>query len=149
MIDSALQAGRIPENEGRDEQVHTAGAVALVRRGAVADCAEPVEEDGAAERILLLPLVEAAVATAPQVGILQPVERKESPFQLSQFAAREGQTVLPGIGRELAEDHRSGDRSLCDRQGEAQQVDPWVTEDADIEGARHQRSALGRHGHSR
>ena len=36
------------------EQVQTAGAVALVFIGAVADFAEPVEEYGAAERILLL-----------------------------------------------------------------------------------------------
>ncbi len=121
----------------------------LVLVGAVADFAEPIEEDGAAERILLLPLVEADVATATQVGILQPVERKESPFQLAQFAEREGQTVLSGIGRELREDHRSGDRSLFDRQGEAQQFAPVVTEDADIEGTGHQRSELGRYGHSR
>ena len=37
--------------------------------------------------------------------VLQPLKRKESPFQLSQFAQREGQAVLPGIGRELAQDH--------------------------------------------
>jgi hypothetical protein len=77
--------------------------VALVLVGAVADFAESVEEYGAAERILLLTLVEADVATTTQLGVLQPLERKESPFQLSQFAQRERQAVLAGIGRELAQ----------------------------------------------
>ena len=54
--------------------------MALVLVGAVADFAESVEEYGAAERILLLTLVEADVATTTQLGVLQPLERKESPF---------------------------------------------------------------------
>jgi hypothetical protein len=50
--------------------------VALVLIGAVADFAESVEEYGAAERILLLTLVEADVATTTQFGVPQPLERK-------------------------------------------------------------------------
>ena len=73
--------------------------MALVLVGAVADFAESVEEYGAAERILLLTLVEADVATTTQLGVLQPLERKESPFQLSQCAQRESQAILAGIGR--------------------------------------------------
>ena len=81
--------------------------MALVLIGAVADFAESVEEYGAAERILLLTLVEADVATTTQLG-LQPLELKESPFQLSQFAQRERQAVLAGIGRELARSRLDG-----------------------------------------
>jgi hypothetical protein len=81
--------------------------VALVLVRAVADFAESVEEYGAAERILLLTLVEADVATTTQLG-LQPLELKESPFQLSQFAQRERQAVLAGIGRELARSRLDG-----------------------------------------
>src|ERR1700730_8259195 len=51
------------------------------------------------------------------------LERKESLFQLSQFVQRERQAVLAGIGRELAQDHRGGDFSRFDRQGEAQQFE--------------------------
>ena len=40
----------------------------LVLIGAGADFAEPVEENSAAERILLLTLVEADVATTAQLG---------------------------------------------------------------------------------
>ena len=46
--------------------------MALVLIGAVADFAESVEEYGVAERILLLTLVEADVATTTQLGVLQP-----------------------------------------------------------------------------
>ena len=48
--------------------------MALVLIGAVADFAEPVEEYSAAERILLLTLVEADMATTAQLGVLQPLE---------------------------------------------------------------------------
>ncbi len=58
----------------------------LVFVGAVANFAEPVEEYSAAECILLLPLVEADVAATAQFGILQPLERKKGPFQLSQLS---------------------------------------------------------------
>jgi hypothetical protein len=50
--------------------------VALVLIGAVADFAESVEEYGAAERIWLLTLVEADVATTTQLGVLQPLVMK-------------------------------------------------------------------------
>jgi hypothetical protein len=85
-------AGKLREDHA-EQLIHAgkiqrpfAGAMALVLIGAVADFAEPVEEYSAAERILLLTLVEADVATTTQLGVLQPLERKESPFQLSQFA---------------------------------------------------------------
>ena len=45
----------------------------LVLIGPVADFSEPVEEYGAAERILLLTLVEADVATTTQFRVLQPI----------------------------------------------------------------------------
>ena len=48
--------------------------MALVLIGAVADFAEPVEEYGAAECILLLTLVEADVATTTQLGVLQDLQ---------------------------------------------------------------------------
>ena len=48
--------------------------MALVLIGAVADFAEPVEEYGAAECILLRTLVEADVATTTQLGVLQDLQ---------------------------------------------------------------------------
>ena len=48
--------------------------MALVLIGAIADFAEPVEEYGAAECILLLTLVEADVATTTQLGVLQDLQ---------------------------------------------------------------------------
>ena len=58
--------------------------------------ASETPEYGPAKGILLLTLVGADVATTTQLGVLQPLERKESPFQLSQFAQGERQAVLRG-----------------------------------------------------
>ncbi len=60
------------------EQVQTARAVALFFIGAVADFAEPVEEYGVAERILLLNLFESDVAATAQFGVLQVLYRVRS-----------------------------------------------------------------------
>jgi hypothetical protein len=47
--------------------------------GAIADFADP-EEDRAAERILLIAPVQSDVTAATQFRVLQPFERKQSPF---------------------------------------------------------------------
>jgi hypothetical protein len=90
------------------------------------------------------------VTTTTQLGVLQPLERKESPFQLFPVRAARAPGRSGGdIGRELAQDHRGGDCSRFDRQGEAQQFEPMIANDAKIDGARRQPSELGRHGHAR
>ena len=76
VIDSPLQIGRVPQNDGGDEQIQTARAVALILIRAVADFAESVEEHGAAKRILLLTLVETDVAATTQFRVLQPLQCK-------------------------------------------------------------------------
>jgi hypothetical protein len=69
--------------------------VALVFIGAVADFAEPVKY-GAAERILLLTLVESDVAATTQLGVLQPLERKD----LIRLSTKPFRQRAWGIGRE-------------------------------------------------
>ena len=113
--------------------------MALVLIRAVADFAEPFEEYGAAECILLLTRVEADVAATTQLRILQPLQRKESPFQLCQFAQREGQTVLPGRRPRAC----AGSPAGFDRHCEAEHFEPLIGDDANIDAARHQRSELG------
>jgi hypothetical protein len=88
VIDSPLQIGRVPQNDGGDEQIQTARAVALILIRAVADFAESVEEHGAAKRILLLTLVETDVTATTQFGILQPLQRKQCSLQLSRGSSR-------------------------------------------------------------
>ncbi len=65
------------------------------------------------------------MATTAQLGVLQPLERKESPFNFPSSRSASARAFC-GIGRELAQDHRSGDRSRFDRQGEAQQFEPMI-----------------------
>jgi hypothetical protein len=65
-VEGGLQVARVPEDDGRDEQVQPGGAVGLVLEGAVAQLAEAVEEDGPRERVAGLSLVQAGVG-APGV----------------------------------------------------------------------------------
>ncbi len=62
VIDSPLQIGRVPQNDGGDEQIQTVRVMVLILIRAVVDFAEPVEEHGAKKRILLLTFVETNVA---------------------------------------------------------------------------------------
>ena len=54
----ALQIDRISQNDGRRHQVEAAGPVALLLRTAVADFAQPVEEDGPGQRVARLAFVD-------------------------------------------------------------------------------------------
>ncbi len=76
------------------------------------------------------------MAATTQFGVLQPLERKECPFQFAKFTQRERQAVLPGIGREFAQNHRRCDRPRFNRHGEAQQFEPMIAYDAKIGGTR-------------
>ncbi len=55
--DSAFQVDRVPEDDGGDDQIEPAGAVALILEGSVAQVALPVEEHGTGECISGLALV--------------------------------------------------------------------------------------------
>ena len=52
--DRAVQITRVPEGDGRDEKVEAGSAVLLVLIGAVADFAEPMNEDGARQAVARL-----------------------------------------------------------------------------------------------
>jgi hypothetical protein len=88
--------------------------VTLVFIRPVTNFAEPVEEDRTAERILLLAFIETYVTAPTELGVLQPIKRKESTFQLAEFSKCVCEAVLPGLGRQLAQDHRGSDRSRFD-----------------------------------
>ena len=148
VIDGALQVHGVPQNDCGNEQVQAAGTMKLVFIGTVPNLAKSIEENRAAERILLLALVESNVTTPTQFWILQPVERKECAFQFAEFAQCVGETVLTGIGGQFAQDYRGGDRSRFDRRGEAQQFEPMIADRAKIDGTRYQRDELSRHCHA-
>src|ERR1035437_9621280 len=113
--------------------------MALVFIRPVSDLAETIEEYSTAKRILLLAFVETYVTAPAQLGVLKPIKGKKCTFQLAKFTECECETVLPGIGRQLAQDHRGGDRSRFDRHGNAEQFEPMIADSAEIDGAGHER----------
>src|SRR5262249_8406728 len=56
LIDGAGQIDRVPESDGRDDEIKARGPVLLVLEGSVADFAEPVKEQprGPGRFVLLL-----------------------------------------------------------------------------------------------
>ena len=65
-----FQILRVPEDDGRDQQVEPGGAEELVLKAAVADLAEPAEIDGTGQRIARFALVEPEMGAAAEVGVL-------------------------------------------------------------------------------
>src|SRR4051812_18343507 len=72
----------------------------LVLVGAVADLAQPMDEDRPREAVTRLALVEFLAGRAPQRGVLDPVQREQCALQASQLAQRCGDAVLPRVGSE-------------------------------------------------
>ena len=54
----------------------TAGPITLVLEAAIAHFAQTVEEHSLGQRVLGLAFIQTNVDASPQLGILQPVERK-------------------------------------------------------------------------
>ncbi len=77
-----VEVDGVPENNGRDDQVQAAGPIALRVKCAIAQFTQAVKAHGARQRVFQFALVETDVAPATQLGVLQPLERKERPFQL-------------------------------------------------------------------
>ena len=67
--DGALQISGVPEDDRGDDKIEAGGAVLLVFVGAVADFAEPMDEDRARQAVAGLALVEFLAGRAPQFGI--------------------------------------------------------------------------------
>jgi hypothetical protein len=75
MLPGGLQVGRVPQDDGTCDEIERARPMALRLQRMVADTADPVEEDGAFQRIFGLALVEFAGSATPLFGLLDPVER--------------------------------------------------------------------------
>ena len=66
-IHGSLEIDGIPERDGGDDEIQTAGAIPLVLIGAIPNFAETMEEYGPGECVACLSFVQAAGDAAPQV----------------------------------------------------------------------------------
>ncbi len=131
--DGAFEVAGIPQYDRGDEQVEAGGAVLLVLVGAVADLAEAVEEDGACQAVAGFALVELLTSRAPQLGVVDPVEREQRALQPSQLAQRRRHAVLPWVGGELAHDERRRHRAGADRGDDAQDLRPMGADEGHVD----------------
>ncbi len=91
-----LPGPRVPQDDGRRDQVQATGPVALLLEGPVADLAQTVEDHGAGQRIACLPLVQPGVDAVAQIHALQPLQDEQRALDAAELAQRDRQAVLPG-----------------------------------------------------
>ena len=106
--DRAFQVHRVPEDDGRNDQVEPACAVTLVLEASVAQVALPVEEDGTSEGVPGLALVEANLDTSAQLRVLHPLQHEERALDAADFAKRRVEAILSGITCKFSNDERGG-----------------------------------------
>jgi len=72
--DRSFEVSGVPQDDRGDDEVQAGSAVLLVLVSAVADFAEPMNEDGARQTVAGFPLVQLLTSLAPQFGILNLTE---------------------------------------------------------------------------
>jgi len=75
--DRSFEASCIPQDGRGGDEVRPGNVVLLVLVGAVADFAEPMNENGARQTVAGFPLVQLLTGLAPQFGILNPARTNE------------------------------------------------------------------------
>lgn len=70
--------------------------------------------NGSGEGISRFPFIESHMNAATQFGVLKPLQHKEGAFKASDFAQRQSESVLAGIGAQFSEQQRRRDRARRD-----------------------------------
>jgi len=75
-LDSSPKIDGVPEDDGGDDEVETAGAVLLAFVDSVTDTAETMKENRAREGVVGLSLIQFASGLPTQHRIFKPIECK-------------------------------------------------------------------------
>src|SRR3954471_12583716 len=105
-LHGSSQVGGIPQDDRVHDEIEAGGMVGHGLGGAVAQFAEPMEEDGPSQGMAAFPFVEIAMGAPPQLKIEQPVTREDGSLDPANLAQRLVQPVLPRIGGDLPENDR-------------------------------------------
>ncbi len=120
--EGALQVGGVREKDGGEDETESAGALPLLVEVPVPDFAQSVEENRPGESISGLAFVEPRMDSAAKLRAPQPSQNEEGPLDTPHLAQSQGKAGLPGIGGKLSKNEPSGDGTLPDGGGQAQQV---------------------------
>ena len=77
-----LEVDRVPERNGGDHEIESAGPVPLILIRTVADFTESMKEYGPRQRVARLAFVQSAGDSATQCRIAQPFEREQGALDL-------------------------------------------------------------------
>jgi hypothetical protein len=138
--DGAFQVHGVPKCDGGDDQVESAGTLALIFEAAVAHFPLAIEEDGAGESVPGLAFVEPDLHTSAQLRVSHPFQHKEGALDTPDFAKRCVETVLSRVACEFADNERGGHRPISDGSGEAQDLLPLRFNQQKVELAPNKRS---------
>ena len=141
--DGAFQVKRVPQRDGGDHQVKTAGAILLILEGTVADLAQPIEKYSLGEGVSGFALIEASRDAASQGWILQPGQREQRALDPADFAQGQSKAVLSGVSSQLPQNQRCRYRSLLDRGGQTQGLGELLLDQLVLNGAADQCAESG------
>ncbi len=130
----------VPENDGGNDQVQAACAVALILERAVAQITLPIEEHGTSQRISGLAFIESDLNTSAEVGVFHPLQHEKGSLYASDLSECGVKAVLARVAGELANDEGGGDRAVPDGRSQSQYLFPLRSDQLQIELAANQRS---------
>ena len=94
----------VPVGDDRREQVESRDPEVLCSGRPVPDLSLAPDPQRALQRMMRLALVQSETGAAPHVGIEQPFDHEQRPFDPSDFPKRDGEVMLARIGRELSQE---------------------------------------------
>ena len=113
-VEGAGEIARVPQGDGRHHEGEAAGAMLLSLKAAIAQSAEPVEADGALQRVLALAVVELGSGLSTQAGAFQPVEGEEGALEPTDLSQGQCQPVLARVGPQALQNQRGADHAGAD-----------------------------------
>lgn len=123
-LQCAAQIDGVPQHDCGRDQGQVACAALLVLCSSVVQPSKTMEAHGPGQRFMAFTLVQLCCGLPAQYGLLQPVQGVEGPLDASDFAQRQCQAVLPGVGAEALEHQRGPDRAGAHRGCQPEPVIP-------------------------
>lgn len=98
LLDGAAKMHGVPIDDDGGEQIEAGDPVVLSFTRPVADLTLAADAQGILQGMMRLALVEPDLGAALHVGVKQPFDDEECPFDPSDFPECDRQVVLPRIG---------------------------------------------------
>jgi hypothetical protein len=117
--DGAFQINGVPKGDNGDDQVESAGMVALVFKATITQVAFAIEEDSPSESVSGFAFVWLDLHTSAQFRVFYPFQHEGGTLDAPDFAKRGVEAVLSRLACEFADDERSRHGPVLDASGEA------------------------------